>query len=459
MHCGGRAVRGSLRARIAVAAALAVAVAVSAMAVAGYAIVAHELDRSLNLGLQREVTRLVRQEQARPGSWSPSGPCVFLAAPACVQRVAADGRVESDYALPVDDGARAVAAGTRSAYYRDVTLEGYPVRVLTAPLATGTAVQVAVRSDRNAESLNRIGVAFLLAGLAGAGLAAGAGFVVARTGLAPVAALTATAERVARTRDPDQRIEVTGTDELARLATSFNTMLVELRHALDTAQRSLTAQRRLVADASHELRTPLTGLRTNIDLLARAERLTPRQRFDTVEALRVKGTELTGLVNDLIDLARGDDPEAPAEAVEDVALDRLVADCARRAEGHWPRITFESRLDAAIVEGAPARLARAVTNLLDNAAKFSPQGGVVEVVLRGRELTIRDHGPGIPAEDAEHVFDRFYRAASARGLPGSGLGLAIVRQVADAHGATVTAEAPEGGGTAMRMRFPAERGT
>ncbi|MDA3649331.1 HAMP domain-containing histidine kinase [Saccharopolyspora indica] len=445
--------RWPLRLRIAVATALAVTVAVAGMAVAGYAIVAHELDRSLNLGLTREVARLVRLEQASPGAWSPAGPCVFLAAPACVQKVDVSGRVEGDSALPVDERTTAVAAGRSGAFFSDIVLEGFPVRMLTAPLATGTAVEVAVRSDRVDESLRRISLALLAAGAAGVVLAAVAGFAVARAGLAPVAALTSTAERVARTRDPQEHLDVRGDDEIARLATAFNTMLGELQQALGALRESLTAQRQLVADASHELRTPLTGLRTNIDLLTRADRLSPGQRAATIEALRAQAVELTGLVTDLIDLARGD--EAPAEETEDVRLDELVERCAAVARRHHPGITFETDLEPTVLDGVPRTLARAVTNLLDNAAKFSPARGTVQVRLHGGELVVQDRGPGIAAAELDRVFDRFYRSAAARGLPGSGLGLAIVHQVATAHGATATAESPPGGGALFRLRFPA----
>ncbi|MEV0055265.1 HAMP domain-containing sensor histidine kinase [Saccharopolyspora shandongensis] len=446
--------RRPLRLRIALATAVSVAVAVVGMALAGYAIVAHELDRALNLGLTREVNRLVRQEQTSSGEWTPSGPCVFLAAPACVQKVAANGHVDGDGELPVDRHTLDVAAGRADAYFSDITLEGHPVRMVTAPLVPGTAIEVAVRSDRVDESLRRISLALIATGAVGIVLAAVAGFAVARTGLAPVAALTRTAERVARTRDPEHRIEVRGDDEIGRLATSFNTMLGELQKALGALRGSLDAQRRLVADASHELRTPLTGLRTNIDLLARGDRLDPQQREATIEALRAQTGELTGLVTDLIDLARGD--EAVPEETEDVRLDRLVEQCADSARKRRPDLPFDTDLEPTVIDGVPRTLARAITNLMDNAAKFSPSGGAVEVRLRDRELTVRDHGPGIAAADLDRVFDRFYRAPDTRGLPGSGLGLAIVLQVATAHGAEVTAEAAPGGGALFRLRFPPE---
>ncbi|MGO1051381.1 ATP-binding protein [Crossiella sp. CA198] len=429
-----------MRARIAVTGALAVALTSTAMAVAAYLLIAGELHRSTDLGLQREVTRLKR---VAPDAWIPAGPCEFITAPACAQKVTADGRITDDAGLPVTEETRAVAAGRRTAFFSAATIGGHPVRMLTSPLAEGVAVQVAVRSDRTEESLHRIGWALIGAGLVGVAVAAAAGYLVARSGLRPVAALTEATERVAANRDPRARIEVDGADELARLSTGFNTMLAELDAAL-------AAQRQLVADASHELRTPLTGLRANIDLLRRADQLTQTQRGDVLTALHTQATRLTGLVTDLIELARGEEAADPAE---ELRLDLLVEHVAAEVGAHWPRTAFCLDLDPTAITGQPGRLARAVRNLLDNAGKFSPPGGIVRVSLRDKELCVRDQGPGIPAADLDLVFERFYRSAAARSLPGSGLGLAIVGQVARAHGATVSAECPEGGGTLLRMRF------
>jgi two-component system sensor histidine kinase MprB len=281
-------------------------------------------------------------------------------------------------------------------------------------------------------------------------LAAALGYTVARTGLAPVTRLTRTAERIAATRDAGLRIELPPgrrEDELTRLAGSFNTMLGEL-------EQSVAAQRRLVADASHELRTPLTALRTNAELLSRADRLTESQRDRAAAGLRRQLREVTGLVNDLIELARDEEPQP---LLEQVRLGALVAHCVEAARDHWPAVgfTLEEHAGERSVPGVPARLARLLSNLLDNAAKFSPPGGQVEVRLTaGLELTVRDHGPGIAPEDLPYVFDRFYRASAARALPGSGLGLAMARQIARAHGAALTAEAAPGGGALFRLTFP-----
>ena len=216
---------------------------------------------------------------------------------------------------------------------------------------------------------------------------------------------------------------------------------------LGALEESDRAQRQLVADASHELRTPLTSLRTNIEVLASDRALEPAERErllkDVVEQLR----EMTTLIAELIDLARGQ--EQPSEP-QDVRLDLVATDAVERTRRNRPGVTFRTELEPTLIKGVPARIERAVANLLDNAAKWSDS---VDVNVTGQTVTVRDHGPGIAAEDLPHVFDRFYRAAAARHLPGSGLGLSIVKQVAEAHGGVVTAENAPDGGAIFRLRL------
>ncbi|WP_327140257.1 HAMP domain-containing sensor histidine kinase [Nocardia sp. NBC_01327] len=450
--------RLGLRGRIAVFFVLAMALALAGMGTAAYVVTGHELNSALDLGLRRQATRIIRQFPVEPQVAAMSGPCEYLAAPSCVQVVAADGTIESEHApdatLPINARTRDVATGSADGYFSDITLAGYRMRMYTAPLRPGSAVQVAQRSETVDTGLRRVGIALLAAAAAGILLAAAIGTVLARRALAPVAALTRAAERVARTRDPNEHIVITGSDELARLGTSVNTMLDELDAALTGERNSLAAQQRLIADASHELRTPLTALRTNIDLLRRSARLTPSQLGDTVAALRVQSEELSGLVTDLIDLARADDPAAPHEVLEDLRLDALVAERVQTARRHWPAIIFDTELEPTTVQGAAARLARAVTNLLDNAAKFSPPGATVHVRLSHRQLTVHDTGAGIAAEDVPHVFDRFYRSPTARTTAGHGLGLAIVAQVAELHSAEIGLVSEPGRGSEFRLTFP-----
>ncbi len=272
------------------------------------------------------------------------------------------------------------------------------------------------------------------------------GLGVARAVLAPVRRLTVAAEEVTETRDLSRRMNEAGTDEISRLAATFNTMLAAL-------EESARAQRRLVSDASHELRTPLTSLRTNIEVLSRSDALPEAERVKLLHDVTEQLTEMTALIAELVELARGD--QAPTEP-EDVRLDLVAEEAIERTRRNRPGVAIAAELEETLVRGVPTSIERAVSNLLDNAAKWSPPGREVEVTVRGGEICVRDHGPGISDDDLPFVFDRFYRAPSARGLPGSGLGLAIVRQVAEAHDGTVSAERAEGGGTRMRLRLPPE---
>jgi two-component system sensor histidine kinase MprB len=220
---------------------------------------------------------------------------------------------------------------------------------------------------------------------------------------------------------------------------------------LERVEAAQAAQRALVADASHELRTPVTALRTNAELLREDPGGDHRAVLDDV----VEQTEeLAALVTDLIELARGDEP---ADELQDVRLDALVGESLERARRHAPGVAFAVSLEPVAVDGVPERLGRAVNNLLDNAAKFSPDGGTVEVMMRGGELTVRDHGPGVPEAELPHIFDRFYRGAGAREHAGSGLGLAIVRQVAERHGGRVRASAAPSGGLSVTLTLPGAR--
>jgi two-component system, OmpR family, sensor histidine kinase MprB len=340
--------------------------------------------------------------------------------------------------IPPDERARQLAAAGEGSYFSDVEIDGVHARVFTRAIEPGLAVQAAQSVEDVDEALDRLALILGVVGLGGVGLAGGLGLVVTRTATRPVRELSDAAEHVARTRDLSRRIDAGGDDELSGLATSFNTMLGAL-------ERSMRAQRQLVADASHELRTPLTSLRTNVEVLAGANgSLPPAERAGMLRDVVGQLEELTVLVEDLVALAR--DGEQDQEEVEYVRLDLLVADTVERARRLHPGREIRAELEETVVDGSPRRLDRAVSNLLDNAEKWSPPDASIDVILCDRRLVVRDRGPGIDREDLPRVFDRFYRARSARGLPGSGLGLAIVRQVAEAHGGSVAARnAPDGG--------------
>ncbi|MBP2055919.1 two-component system sensor histidine kinase MprB [Streptomyces griseochromogenes] len=450
--------RRPLRTRLTLAASLAVALVVVGVCTAAFLVIRHQLLQQLDLHLTQSA-RLAAQQYRHEPVGVVQGECRYLAAPACAQLVPA--RAVDDpskpYLLPVTGTTRKVAAGTHGSYYSELRLATHRARMLTTPLDRGRALQVAVRADTVDRGVRQAAGLLAVVGAAGVLLAGALGYWVSRTGLAPVSRLTATAERIATTRDARHRIELpsdaTGReDEITRLAAAFNTMLDEL-------EKSITAQRRLVADASHELRTPLTALRTNAELLTRAARLTEAQRERAAGALGRQLREVTLLVNDLIELAREEEPDP---LVEDVRLAAVVTHAVDAARDHWPLTPFDLAVSpqahTTIVAGVPARLSRLLSSLLDNAAKFSPPDRPVEVTLIHAadhlDLAIRDHGSGIAAEDLPYVFDRFYRARTARVLPGSGLGLAMARQIARAHHADLTAENAPGGGALFRLRIP-----
>jgi two-component system, OmpR family, sensor histidine kinase MprB len=440
----------SFRARIALVSAVAVALAVVIASVVVYFVVRGQLFSSLDESL--------RETAHEPGRalFAPGPPSRELG---YVQVVFRDGTCtagpERACALPVTPGAQNVAAGERKGYYSEATASDADhtrLRIYTFPVTfpvpgTGlvpAAVQVARPLTEVDHSLSRIRWYLIIIAVGGIAVAAGLGLLVSRTALAPVRRLTGATERVAETGDLSERIDVSGEDELSRLAGSFNTML----GALDDSRR---VQRQLVEDASHELRTPLTSLRTNIEVLASERALPPEDRerllSDVVEQLQ----EMSLLVGDLLEVARG---EQHGVEPQDVRLDLVAADALERVQRNRPGVTFKPELEESLVRGVPATIERAVGNLLDNAAKWSPTGGEVDLAVKDGTVVVRDHGPGIADEDLPHVFERFYRAKSARGMPGSGLGLAIVRQVAEAHGGGVELARANGGGTVATLTFP-----
>jgi two-component system sensor histidine kinase MprB len=359
---------------------------------------------------------------------------------------------QGDLVVPIDAGDRSVAIGQRETLLRDTRGDGVHLRVLTVAVPGGGAIQF-VRSLSNVDAtLSRLKLLLALLCFAGTLLAALFARLFSRRVIQPVTELTAAAEHITQTEDLGRRIDVPGDDEVGRMAARFNTMLDTLEGSRRALDDSVHAQRQLVADASHELRTPVTSLRTNIEVLLAGGELPDDDRRRLLEDVRAETEELSALITDVIELARGDEP---LSGVEEVQLDLLVGEAVVRAQRRRPNVTFETELDATVVEGLPDRLGRAVDNLLDNAAKYSPPDTVVEVGLHDGELSVRDHGPGIPDDDREHVFDRFYRGATARGRPGSGLGLAIVRQVAETHGGTIAVYEGAGGGSRFVLALPA----
>ena len=349
--------------------------------------------------------------------------------------------------LPASDQARAIATRGSGERFDDVHVDGQHLRVLTVGLGGLGAVQVARPLDEVDSVLHRVLLILLLMSAGGIALGAAMGGGVARAALAPVRRFTSGTERIATSGDVSRRMEVEGDDELSRLGRSFNATLDEL-------EQSVEAQRHLVADAGHELRTPIASLRANIQVLEEADRLPPEELAALRRDIVTELDELTALVADIVELARG---TKPAEAeVDDVRLDLVTAQLVERARRRaGPEVSFDLDLEPTLLRGQQERIARAVSNLLDNACKWSPPGGLVEVRLRDGELSVRDHGPGFEEKDLPHVFHRFFRSDRARAMPGSGLGLAIVRQAAEAGGGWAKAENAPGGGALVRVSFGA----
>jgi two-component system sensor histidine kinase MprB len=448
----------TIRRRLSLVAAAAVAIAVALASVAVYLAVQANLRGEVDSALrerahQIQVFSQVRSPPRQPPKLPSGRPpqARFGGAAGVVQLITPSGKVRAtppgnQIRIPPSAEARAIARGESDAtLLADQTVAGDHLRVLTAPLKGGGAVQVARPLDEVDSVLHKLVLILAAITAGGIGLAAFLGAVVSRASLAPVRRFTAETESVAEGPDLTRRLPVERDDELGRLARSYNSTLAAL-------ERSADAQRQMVSDASHELRTPLTTLKTNLELLLRSDgKLSDRDRVELERDMVEQIDDLTLLVNDVVELARRGEPE---RLLDDVALDEVVGDAIERAERHSPGIRFESELEPWTVRGVPERLGRATYNLLDNAAKWSPPGGVVEIRLSAGVLSVRDHGPGIKPEDLPLIFDRFYRASDARSRPGSGLGLAIVRQTADAHGAVVEAANASGGGAVLKLRFP-----
>jgi two-component system, OmpR family, sensor histidine kinase MprB len=435
----------SFRVRLTLVAATAVAFAVALASAVVYVVVRNELRAQVDDSLRDRAVEVSRAPVPRGRFFNIPAP-LFGGPGGYIQAVRSDGRTflsrDAEIPIPVTERALEVAEGAEP-FFEDRTLANTHVRVLTFPYEPGWALQVLRSMNEVDSTLARL--RWLLVAIAAAGIlvAAALGLIVSRAAIAPVARLTRATERVTETGDLSERIDARGQDELTRLAGSFNAMLGAL-------EESTKAQRQLVADASHELRTPLTSLRTNFEVLMSDRELDPGERRRLLDDVVEQIGEMTTLIAELIELARGD--QLPAEP-EEVRLDLVTREAIERVGRDRPGVRFKTRLEESVVRGVPASLERAIGNVLDNAAKWSPPGGEVDVSVESGTITVRDRGPGIDDTDLPYVFDRFYRSPSARTMPGSGLGLAIVRQVATAHGGTVVAERAEGGGTRITLRL------
>ncbi|HLI33199.1 MAG TPA: HAMP domain-containing sensor histidine kinase [Solirubrobacteraceae bacterium] len=461
----------SLRGRIAAAASLSVALAVIAAAAGVYFAVRSDLrggiDKFLTQRSHKIVTlaaaaperalstldqlRALARGARAPGGFPPHLPSPrFGAPPGFIELIAPSGAAVvpggqgASPALAPDASDRRIARSGRGSSFSDRLIKGTELRVLTVGIGSRGAVLIARPLTEVNDDLSSLLPLLALVAIGGIVLAALLGVLVARTALVPIARFTARTEELSDSLDLAQRLEIKGRDELARLAHSFNT-------TLDALERSIEAQRHLIADASHELRTPIASLHANIQVLREADRLSPSEQEGLRNDIEEELAELTSLVSDIVELARG---SKRIDTLDELRLDQIVESVLERARRRSD-VRFVVSLEPTLIRAQGQRIDRAISNLIDNACKWSPPQGPVEVALIGGVLSVRDHGPGFAEHDLPFVFDRFYRADRARNLPGSGLGLAIVRQVAESHDGYAHAANAPGGGAVLYVSFGA----
>jgi two-component system sensor histidine kinase MprB len=446
----------SLRRRLGLVAAAAVGIAIVLAALVCYVEVRSQLRGQVDDALRGQALLVDRFGQGGldigniPGLPASAGGGAPIS-----QIVTTDGTIlgpTGGITLPVNSTTTAIASGRTSTALADVNVGGVHLRVFTFSPPQGVsvngqvvpaAIQLARPLTPIDHILSNLRLILLLLCAGGMALAAALGRLAARRVLAPLSEVAQTAQEIGETDDLSRRLAIHADDEVGQLADRFNTMLERLESSRAALDESVRAQRQLVADASHELRTPVTSLRTNIEVLLAGGELNDDDRRRLLNDVVEQSEELSALVGDLIELARGDQPIGSAE---DVRLDRIVEESVEWARRNSSNVEFKTDLQPVIVEGVPERLARAVNNLLDNAARHSPHRGIVEVTVDRDGVRVRDHGRGVEQQDLPYVFDRFFRGANSRGRQGSGLGLAIVRQVAEQHGGSATAgNAPDGG--------------
>jgi len=455
----------SLRRRITAAATLAVVAVAVGLGATGYFSTRSHLIGEVQQELRARVEPYLKAQRSAPsgpgagstGSPNPNpnpGGGVGLpspplgGAPGYFELVSADGVRTAGTGgtpeLPVDARVLAIARQGHGSFFRSTTVRGIHVEILTdADAADHDAVEVALPLTEADSVLSSLLLTYGLLVGGGVLLAGVIGALIARSALAPIGRFSEQIEQVTSALDQPRRLRETGASELRRLAISFN-------RTLDALERSLQAQQHLIADASHELRTPMAALRSNIQIFLQSDQLPEEERAELQESVLAELDELTQLVADVVELARG---SAPTEQTDAIELDQIVSRAVERAQRRAPQIQFLLDLEPTVIVNTFDRVNRAVTNVIDNARKWSPPDGRIEILLRDGLLTVRDHGPGFTEADLPFVFDRFYRADAARRMPGSGLGLAIVKQAAEAHGGSAAARSAPDGGAVLEVRF------
>ncbi len=439
-----------MAARISILAAIAVGLSVSLASLASYIILRNQINTTFDRTLLGRATAASRMPGMGQSNFSNFVSDLLGAADAQIFFVSSNGGVTGGHraalVTPVTEAEQRVAAGSLPSAVRTIARKGYDARAATVPVGPGIALMLVQSTEPIERTLHQMELVLLLVGFGGIIVAGITGLTVARSALRPVRRLSAAAQHIARTEELNP-IGVTGDDELASLARSFNDMLAALAASRDR-------QRQLVGDAGHELRTPLTSLRTNLELLAQADRvggLAPQQRDEIFTDVTAQVEELSTLIGDLVELARDEPLERTPEPLD---LSDIVSHAVNRVRRRAPGVAFDVDINPWWVVGEGQILERAVTNLLDNAAKWSPRGGTVQVCLHDGSLSVSDEGPGVNEPDLPMIFERFYRAPDARTMPGSGLGLSIVRQAAERHGGTAGVANRNPAGAVFTLQLP-----
>ena len=444
----------NLRTRFVVITASLVFVLATAMSLGAYRIATTQLSAQVNESLNKRIETILGIVADPFFSWQDAfgrGPVnraiLQTETDSITQVVLPDGRVlgrRENPPLPITDNDRALVPGSTQVSRSTVIINSHQFKVVTVAAADGTLIQVAKDNQIVVDAQRGMRIWLPLFAFIAVVLSGAAGWLFARRISKPIESLAATAESIAATKDLSKTIDVNGSDEVSQLARSFNTMLSALR---DSSER----QRRLIQDASHELRTPLTSLRANAELLERGT-LSDEDRRSILADMKAEVDELTDLSVELNALATD---QRSAEAVTEVDLADVAHEIASRASRRTTSPITVHVTDDYVVAARPSQLERALSNLVDNAIKFSSGDSDIEIHVGAQRVEVRDHGPGISDEDKPKVFDRFYRATATRSMPGSGLGLAIVAQFAEDNNAHTYVLDNAGGGTIVGLQFTA----
>lgn len=438
----------SLRTRLSVVVALFAALTAITVGVLAYDATASRLMRGVDTSLssavigtqgpQQQVQNPLGSQTEPPATRRDGGPQspfrpggLFQLATA--QRISKSGTVTTltgTGILPVTARDRQIAEGSGSAWLRTSTVDGLDYRILTSPLPQGGAIEVGRNISDIIGTLKTLQVEFIAVGLLAVVVAALAGIFVARAITRPLFRLGVAAQRVASTGDLDPTIDLERTDEIGRLAHAF-------RRMLDALKQSQAQQQRLVQDASHELRTPLTSMSANVELLQRYDLLPPETRSRILGDLQGEMGELNALVTELVELATVGPMDEPITKVDLMEATEGIVERFRARSGR--------HIEMIVVDTPPPlyvnsrQLERAVSNLVDNALKFSRNDSSVHISITSSYLAVSNAADVIAEEDLPHLFDRFYRAPTARQIRGSGLGLAIVAEFVRNLGGTTFA--------------------